>query len=215
MFTIKHSGHTSIRETGGMFMTTKKVLSLVLLIPLLLILTSCGEVMNQTGGGNEGVTGLSTLSGTIIVSTSDSAKVSAGDIQAQAGSEVMAMFSSAEAPESTTYAEINGGIVRIFLINDDGTPVYTGISVQVDTNGHYTVPNLGEGSYVLKFIKIGEDANGNDWKLIQKAFISIDGVNAASANITPITGAGTEYMVQEIFDAVNDNNLDKETAQEV
>jgi len=51
--------------------------------------------------------------------------------------------------------------------------------------------------------------------LFKKRFISIDGVNAASANITPITGAGTEYMVQEIFDAVNDNNLDKETAQEV
>ena len=192
-------------------MIKNRILVTAVMAMLILMLAGCGSVMNQTSSP---VVGNSAVSGTVLVSAADASKVNAGLSGQSLSVSSLASINPAYIPKMSAMSEASGGRIKAFKIGTSGVPEYITYAT-VSANGAFSFDGLIPGAYILLYVKYGEDAEGKHWKLEEKGFAYVEDDGSVSINITPLTGAGAEYLVQEIFEAAKGGVLTKAFADAI
>ena len=175
---------------------------LILLLSGSLFLASCGAASQSSGGSDsdEDYSGTASLSGTIVVSSGDLSQL--GETNSQPSSSLSAKLSrvSSKLMSDEDNTVLSSGTAVLFEVKDDGSIVETGVTTPV-VDGSYNFENIADGKkYIVRIVKVGEDAYGNKQLLKMDSFADIpDGVTTATADVTEKTGMVANYIVEKVI----------------
>lgn len=188
-------------------------------------ISGCGNLSqlsdSSSGSSNQGnksaYLGTSSISGQVVVSEDDLAKISqsSGMNTQSLRAKALKALSADEETGISNPQSLSSGVAYLYEVLSDGTVSYTGITTNVQ-EGTYIFPNIMSGKkYVVSIKANGRDSLGNKNELKMDAFVDLkSGSSAAVSNVTEKSSIVTNYILEKVV-KVGGNQFNTDTSQQV